>query len=277
MSRARWVTLAEAVASIPDDASIAPGGFMLGRAPMALIFELVRQGKRGLHLVSLPNPLPAEILVAAGAVRRLEFLFTAISLDGGVAPMPCLKRAIEAGALEWQEHDGYRVVQRLRAAAMGLPFLPVPEVEASAVAQGAPAPAVTDPFTGESRPMRDVWDYELDFGFRHDVSCLGVSYGANYQSFGGEVVYSDVFVYELYEVEPRIDAFVEKQLSPRLTLRAAIACPAPKLRAWSRIRACAGAGRGSMGRTRGGVARGSSGRIQGVGQGPGKGRSGHGR
>jgi glutaconate CoA-transferase subunit A len=149
MSRARWVTLGEAVASIPDGACVAPGGFMLGRAPMALIFELVRQGKGGLHVVSLPNPLPAEILVAAGAVRRLEFLFTAISLDGGVAPMPCLKRSIEAGALEWQEHDGYRVVQRLRAAAMGVPFLPVPDVEASAVAQLTPAPSVTDPFTGE--------------------------------------------------------------------------------------------------------------------------------
>ena len=40
--------------------------------------------------------------------------------------MPCMKRAIEAGAIRWQEHDGYRIVQRLRAAAMGLPFLPVP-------------------------------------------------------------------------------------------------------------------------------------------------------
>lgn len=153
MSRARWVSLQDAVASIPDGASVAPGGFMLGRAPMALIFELVRQGRRDLHLVSLPNPLPAEILVAAGAVARIEFLFTAISLDGGVRSMPCLKRAIEAGALEWQEHDGYRLVQRLRAAAMGVPFLPVPDFDASAVARQLPLPSVTDPFTGEQVPV----------------------------------------------------------------------------------------------------------------------------
>src|SRR6202163_3621267 len=75
MSRARWVDLAEAVASVPDGASVAPGGFMLGRAPMALVFELVRQKRRGLHVISLPNPLPAEILVAAGAASKVEFLF----------------------------------------------------------------------------------------------------------------------------------------------------------------------------------------------------------
>lgn len=157
MSRARWVSLEEAVASIPDGASIAPGGFMLGRAPMALIFELVRQGKRNLHVVSLPNPLPAEILVAAGAVSRLEFLFTAISLDGGVRAMPCLKRSIEAGAVEWQEYDGYRLVQRLRAAAMGVAFLPVPDFDASAVASKVPLPSVTDPFTGEEVPVESAF------------------------------------------------------------------------------------------------------------------------
>lgn len=148
MSRARWSTLDQAVATVPHGASIAPGGFMLGRAPMALVFELVRQRRRDLKVLSLPNPLPAEILVAAGAVARVDFLFTAISLDGRVRQMPCLKRAIEADTLEWREHDGYRIVQRLRAAAMGLPFLPVPDFDASAVARRAPLPSVTDPFTG---------------------------------------------------------------------------------------------------------------------------------
>lgn len=153
MSPPRWASLADAVATISDGASIAPGGFMLGRAPMALVFELVRQRRRDLHVVSLPNPLPAEILVAAGAAARVDFLFTAVSLDGAVRPMPCLKRAIEGGSIDWQEHDGYRIVQRLRAAAMGVPFLPVPDVDASAVARRSPPPSVTDPFTGEPVPV----------------------------------------------------------------------------------------------------------------------------
>jgi glutaconate CoA-transferase subunit A len=153
VSRARWVDLSEAAATVPDGAVVAPGGFMLGRAPMALVFELVRQERRGLHVISLPNPLPAEILVAGGAASRVEFLFTAITLDGRVRPMPVLKRSMEAGSLDWAEHDGYRVVQRFRAAAMGLPFLPVPDADASALVHCDPLPRVTDPFTGEAVPV----------------------------------------------------------------------------------------------------------------------------
>lgn len=153
MKRARWVELAAAAASVPDGALVAPGGFMLGRAPMALIFELVRQERRGLRVISLPNPLPAEMLVAAGAAARVEFLFAAITVGGRVRPMPVLKRAIEGGALDWAEHDGYRVVQRFRAAAMGLPFLPVPDAEACELSRREPLPLVTDPFTGEAVPV----------------------------------------------------------------------------------------------------------------------------
>jgi glutaconate CoA-transferase subunit A len=148
--RARWVDLAAAAATVEDGATVAPGGFMLGRAPMALVFELVRQERRGLRVISLPNPLPAEILVAAGAAASVELLFAAITLGGRVRPMPALKRAIETGAIDWAEHDGYRVVQRFRAAAMGLPFLPVPDADASEVARRDPPPRVVDPFTGAS-------------------------------------------------------------------------------------------------------------------------------
>jgi len=161
VKRARWVDLAEAAAAVPDGASVAPGGFMLGRAPMALVFELVRQGRQELHVVSLPNPLPAEILVAARAARKVEFLFAAITLDGRVRPMPAIKRAIESGSLDWAEHDGYRVVQRFRAAAMGLPFLPVPDADASALSQLQPLPRVTDPFTGEAVPVERAFHPDI--------------------------------------------------------------------------------------------------------------------
>src|SRR5260370_34537676 len=153
MRRRTWVSLREAVASIGDRACTAPGGFMLSRARMALVFELVRQKPQALHVVSLPNPLPAEILVAARCASRVDFLFNALTLGGRVRSMPCLKRAIEAGTLDWAEHDGYRVVQRFRAAAMGLPFLPVPDAEACELSRREPLPLVTDPFTGEPVPV----------------------------------------------------------------------------------------------------------------------------
>ncbi len=153
MGRARWTTLEDAAGAVADGDLVAPGGFMLGRAPMALVFELIRQQRRELSVVSLPNPLPAEMLVAAGAAARVEFLFAGLTLAGRVWPMPCMKRAIEAGAVDWQEHDGYRIVQRLRAAAMGVPFLPVPGYGGNDLARRDPLPVVKDPFTGEEVPV----------------------------------------------------------------------------------------------------------------------------
>jgi glutaconate CoA-transferase subunit A len=153
MSLARWTTLPELASSIPDGSLVAPGGFMLGRAPMALVFELIRQGRRNLSILSLPNPLPAEMLVAAGAASRVEFAFSALTLDGRVRPMPCLKAAIEAGTIRWAEMDGFRVVQRLRASAMGLPFLPAPDADKSDLAREDPPAFVIDPFTGDSVPV----------------------------------------------------------------------------------------------------------------------------
>ncbi|MDY7224950.1 CoA transferase subunit A [Hyalangium rubrum] len=153
----RWRPLGEAVASIPDGAWLATGGFMLGRAPMALVLELIAQGRKDLRLISLPNPLPAEFLVAGGCLSRVELPFGALNLEGRVRPMPCLKRAIEQGRLSWREHDGYRIVQRLRAAAMGLPFLPAPDTDVSELAQAEPPLSVVDPFTGRSVPVEPAF------------------------------------------------------------------------------------------------------------------------
>lgn len=157
MKTARWCSLEEAVASIPDGASLATGGFMLGRAPMALVLELIAQERRGLRLISLPNPLPAELLVAGGCLAHLDIAFGALSLEGRVRPMPCIKRAIEQDTLSWREHDGYRVVQRLRAASMGLPFIPAPDADVSGLANAEPPRTVVDPFTGESVPVEPAY------------------------------------------------------------------------------------------------------------------------
>jgi len=127
----RITTLAEAVATIPDGALVTFGGFDLNRAPMALARELIRQGRRGLRLVSPPNPLPLDLLVGAGAVARAEFGYLGFQYEHGFVVAPNVRRAIERGALMWRERDVFEIVQGLRAAATGVPFLPIPGGEGS--------------------------------------------------------------------------------------------------------------------------------------------------
>ncbi|HWU86640.1 MAG TPA: CoA-transferase, partial [Kofleriaceae bacterium] len=172
----RWVSLDEAARAVPDGAWIVPGGFMLGRAPMALIFALIRAGRRDLRIVSLPNPLPAEMLVAAGAATRVELLFGALTLANRVRPMPTLKRAIERGEISWAEHDGYRVVQRLRAAAMGLPFIPAPDADVSELSILEPPAYATDPFTGARVPVERAFHPDVALVHAHAADDAGNLY-----------------------------------------------------------------------------------------------------
>jgi glutaconate CoA-transferase, subunit A len=171
----RWVRLDEAAAEVPDGAWIAPGGFMLGRAPMTMIFALIRARKQ-LRVISLPNPLPAELLVASQLAVRVELLFAALTLGNRVWPMPALKRAIERGELPWAEHDGYRIVQRLRAAAMGVPFLPAPDADVSELSTLEPPAYTLDPFTGVRVPVERAFHPDVAIVHAHAADDAGNLY-----------------------------------------------------------------------------------------------------
>jgi glutaconate CoA-transferase subunit A len=116
---------------------------------MALVFELIRQGRRDLRVVSVPNPLPLDILVAAGAVAEAEFGFLGFQFEDGFVTAPSVKRAIEQARLRFKERDVYEIVQGLRAAACGLPFMAAPGGEGSDYRKVNRTPVVTDPSTGE--------------------------------------------------------------------------------------------------------------------------------
>ncbi len=149
----RLTTIQEAAASVPDGALVTFGGFDLNRAPMALAMELVRQGRRGLRLVGVPNPLAFDLLAGAGVSVDVEFGFIGFQFEGGFAIAPNLRRAIEAGSIAWKERDVYEIVQGLRASALGLPYLPAPGVEGSDYARVNQTPLARDGSTGEEVPI----------------------------------------------------------------------------------------------------------------------------
>ncbi|MFQ5878303.1 MAG: CoA transferase subunit A, partial [Acidobacteriota bacterium] len=142
-------TLRDAAAVVPDGALVTFGGFQLNRAPMALLRELVRQGRRGLRAVTLPNPLALDLLVGAGVVEEATFGFCGFEYEAGFVTAPNVRRAVEARAIRWVERDVYEIVQGLRAAAMGLSSLPAPGGEGSDYRGVNGTPAQVDPVSGE--------------------------------------------------------------------------------------------------------------------------------
>lgn len=114
------MSAAAAAALVPDGASVG-----LGRPePLALVRELVRQGRRDLDLVAVPTGgLGAELLIAAGAVRSLES--SGIDLgEHGFAP--AFSEAVLEGRLRVLDSTCPALLMALQAGASGIPFTPVP-------------------------------------------------------------------------------------------------------------------------------------------------------
>lgn len=142
-------SLADAVSLVTDGAIVALGGGLSARLPMAMVRELVRQGRRGLHLVGSAHSIDVDLLVAAGAVRRCEESYVGFEQDLGLAP--AYRRAAEEGSIEVAESCCATILAQLRAAEMGLPFLPVRGVRGSDIGRLHPEYAeITCPFTGET-------------------------------------------------------------------------------------------------------------------------------
>ena len=146
--RDKRTSLAEAAALVADGSIVALGGGLSARLPMALVRELIRQGRRGLHLVGSAHSIDVDMLVSVGAVRRCEESYVGFEQDLGLAP--AYRRAAEEGSIEVAESCCVSMLAQLRAAEMGLPFLPVRGVRGSDIAALHPEYAtITCPFTGE--------------------------------------------------------------------------------------------------------------------------------
>lgn len=112
--------LAEAASRIPDGAVVGIGH----PGPPALVRELVRQGRRGLHLVTVPTGgRAAELLIQAGCVAVIETSAVDLGEDGQA---PAFGKALVEGAIEVLDWTCPALLMALQAGASGISFTPVP-------------------------------------------------------------------------------------------------------------------------------------------------------
>ncbi|UCF93446.1 MAG: CoA transferase subunit A [Desulfobacterales bacterium] len=122
MRPSKLLTLPEAIGRfVPDDSSVALGLSLESLIPFAAGHELIRQRKRHLTLIGPISDILFDQLIGAGCARRVRAAWV-----GNVITGSCynLRRGVESGVLEMEDHSNLTLALGLRAGAMGVSFMP---------------------------------------------------------------------------------------------------------------------------------------------------------
>jgi glutaconate CoA-transferase subunit A len=144
----------DAVANLVQDGDyLAIGGFGGARIPTAALHEILRQRKQNLGLAGHTATHDFQILCAGNGtgrgktLARVEIAYVVGLEARGLSPHA--RRVLESGEVECNEWSNYALAVRFKAAAMGLPFLPMRSLLGTDTFRRSGAKEVACPFTGE--------------------------------------------------------------------------------------------------------------------------------
>jgi acetate CoA/acetoacetate CoA-transferase alpha subunit len=127
----KTISLHDAVAMIPDGASLMIGGFMGVGTPERVVDEMVRQRKRDLTVIANDNALPGVgigKLVSAGLVRK--------TIASHIGLNPETQKKMLAGEMEVELVPQGTLIERIRAAGFGLGGILTPTGVGTVVEEG---------------------------------------------------------------------------------------------------------------------------------------------
>ncbi|MGC1123083.1 MAG: CoA-transferase [Candidatus Methanofastidiosia archaeon] len=115
------------------------------RCPMSIAREIVRQKISHLQVAG-QGIMEVDILIAAGLVDKIDLTYLGYEVYG---LSNVLRRAAQSGRLKVNEWSNAALAWRLKAAALGVPFLPVRVMLGTDTFRYSAAKVVKCPFTGE--------------------------------------------------------------------------------------------------------------------------------
>ena len=142
--------LEEAAELVHDGDLVTFGGATFHRAPMEFVRELVRRGKKDLNLIDREPAMDFDLLIGAGCVAKVRTGMLAFEVFGMA---PNFRRKSEKGEIVTKEGACQPIIAGFRAAAMGLPSIPVKGMLGSDLLTISEVVGsqmqIKDPFTGE--------------------------------------------------------------------------------------------------------------------------------
>ena len=132
---------------ISDGDYIAIGGFGVIRVPNAIVHEIVRQGKKNLGFAGHTSTHDFQVLTAGDCIDRCDIAYIVGLEARGLSANA--RRAVQSGKIQLTEWTNATLTWRLKAAAMGLSFLPARNILGTDTFKYSAAREIQCPFTGK--------------------------------------------------------------------------------------------------------------------------------
>jgi acetate CoA/acetoacetate CoA-transferase alpha subunit len=130
-SAMKTISAAEAVARIPDGATLMIGGFMGVGTPERIIDELVRQKKRGLKVIANDTALPGR-----GIGKLVDGGMVSLTIASHIGLNPETQRQMIAGQMRVELVPQGTLIERIRAGGYGLGGVLTPTGVGTVVEEG---------------------------------------------------------------------------------------------------------------------------------------------
>jgi glutaconate CoA-transferase, subunit A len=148
--KSKEISLEEAGKIIAAHKTLSLAGSQIVNSPMALVREAIRAGARDLCVIpAIDASMAIDLMIAAGVIDTLIVSYVGFETLGLA---PAFRHAAEHKTITIIEADEPFIVHGTRAAAAGLPFIPLRNVyEATDLPKYNPHLKTTiDPYTGET-------------------------------------------------------------------------------------------------------------------------------
>jgi acetate CoA/acetoacetate CoA-transferase alpha subunit len=127
----KTIELADAVAKIPDGASLMIGGFMGVGTPERLVNELVRQGKRNLTVIANDTAMPGK-----GIGKLVDAKLVGKTIASHIGLNPETQKQMIAGTMQVDLVPQGTLIERIRAGGCGLGGVLTPTGVGTVVEEG---------------------------------------------------------------------------------------------------------------------------------------------
>lgn len=175
--RDKVVSVQEAVTNFVKDGDyVASGGFGTNRIATAALHEIVRQRRRNLGFAGHTTTHDFQILAAGNRngeklLARVDAAYIVGLEIRGLSPHA--RRVMESGEVEVCEWTNYALACRFRAAASGVPFMPVRSMMGTDTFVYSAAKEIECPFTGRKLLALPALYPDVSLVHVHESDCCG--------------------------------------------------------------------------------------------------------